>query len=243
MTSRSILVIGPHPDDQELGMGGTIATLVEQGHRVTLLDMTDGSPTPVGTREQRLQEAAAAVTALTPPAAKGSLRRVMLDLPNRAVLHTIEARHKVAGVIRAVQADVLFMPHPEDAHPDHIAVTRIAEDARFDAKLTGITMPTPPGFDAAGPPLHPSRVIYYYCSHLKTVPQPTFILDITGQERRKRAAILAYRTQFVDNPRNTHVPEWIAAQDRYMGSRIGVQAGEAFWTREPLGLTGLDAVV
>jgi len=238
-----MLVIGPHPDDQELGMGGTIAKLVEQGHRVTLLDMTDGSPTPVGTREQRLQEAAAAATALMPAAAKGSLRRVMLDLPNRTVQHTIEARHKVAGVIRAVQADVIFMPHPEDAHPDHIATTRIAEDARFDAKLTGIDMPVPPGFDGIGPPKYAARIIYYYCSHLKTVPQPTFIVDVTGHEGRKRSAILAYRTQFVDNPRNTHVPEWIAAQDRYMGSRIGVQAGEAFWTREPLGLSGFDAVI
>jgi bacillithiol biosynthesis deacetylase BshB1 len=235
MNPLSILIIAPHPDDAELGMGGTIARLADQGHQVTILDLTDGSPTPSGTRETRLPEAAAAAAALAPKTGLGSLRRVMLDLPNRTVQHTIEARHKVAGVIRAVQANILFMPHPEDAHPDHLASTRIGEDARFDAKLTGITMPTPPGFDSIGPPIYPRWVIYYFCSHLRTVPQPSFIFDISGFEARKRDSILAYRTQFVDNVRNQHVPDWIAAQDRYMGSRINAAAGEAFWTREPLG--------
>ena len=49
----SILVIGPHPDDQELGMGGSIAKLAAQGHRVHLLDMTNGEPTPLGSVERR----------------------------------------------------------------------------------------------------------------------------------------------------------------------------------------------
>ena len=53
----NIIVVGPHPDDQELGMGGTIARLAEQGHDVLLLDMTDGEPTPHGSREMRAREA------------------------------------------------------------------------------------------------------------------------------------------------------------------------------------------
>jgi LmbE family N-acetylglucosaminyl deacetylase len=52
----NILVVGPHPDDQELGMGGTIARLAEQGHDVLLLDMTDGEPTPHGDPETRARE-------------------------------------------------------------------------------------------------------------------------------------------------------------------------------------------
>ena len=55
----NILVVGPHPDDQELGMGGTIAKLVDQGHDVLLLDMTNGEPTPYGDPETRAGEAAA----------------------------------------------------------------------------------------------------------------------------------------------------------------------------------------
>lgn len=249
----NIVIIGPHPDDQELGMGGTIAKLAHQGHRVTLVDMTDGSPTPFGDRRTRIPESLAAAAALSPVSpippslsstspALSPVTRILLDLPNRSVEHTLEARHKVAGVYRALQAQVVFMPYPEDAHPDHIACTRIAEDARFDAKLTKVDMPVPPGFSLQGPPVYPKWVIYYYCSHLRAVPSPCFIMDTTGYESMKRDAILAYKTQFVDNPKNTRVLEWIEAQDVYMGSRIGTARGEAFWMREPLGLMNLSAL-
>jgi len=131
-----ILVVGPHPDDQELGMGGTIAKLAQAGHDVLLLDITNGEPTPYGDPETRAKEAAAAAKIL-------GVRRQLLGLPNRTVEHTVEARHKVAGVIREFGAEIVFTPFFEDAHPDHRAVTRIVEDARFDAKLSKIDMPTP----------------------------------------------------------------------------------------------------
>lgn len=66
---------------------------------------------------------------------------MQLGLTNRRVDHSLEARHRTAGVIRAFQADVVFAPYPEDAHPDHTAVTRIVEDARFDAKLSKLEVP------------------------------------------------------------------------------------------------------
>lgn len=220
-------------------MGGTIALLAAQGHDVLLLDMTDGCPTPVGDRPTRLAEAAAAAERLAPGGGGGRVRRHLLDLPNRRVEHTVEARHKVAGVIRAHQADVLFMPHFEDAHPDHLAVTRIAEDARFDAKLTKAPMPG----DDGRPPLYPRWVFYYYCSHLRSVPSPSFIVDVTGYESHKRSAIEAYATQFAMNPKNATVVDAIMAGTAYFGSRIGRPAGEPFFAREPLGLTGLGGVV
>src|SRR5690349_18304640 len=130
----NILVVGPHPDDQELGMGGTIALLARQGHSVLLLDATNGEPTPHGTVETRAKEAAEAARALSAPG--HPVRRILLGLPNRTVEHTVAARHAMAGVIRAHQAQIVFVPYEEDAHPDHRAVTRIVEDARFDAKLT-----------------------------------------------------------------------------------------------------------
>ena len=213
-------------------MGGTIAALADQGHDVLLLDVTDGCPTPRGDRPTRLKEAADAAAIL-------GVRRQLLDLPNRRVEHTIENRHKVAGVIRAHQAQVVFLPHPEDAHPDHLAVTRIAEDARFDAKLTKLELPG----DQGRPPIYPKWLIYYYCSHLRRVPDPTFVMDISGTEQRKMDAVLAYRSQFADNPVNIQVPEWISAGNRYFGSRIGTRAGEPFYTKEPLGLTSFSGLV
>jgi bacillithiol biosynthesis deacetylase BshB1 len=223
----NILVVGPHPDDQELAMGGTIAKLASAGHQVLLLDMTNGEPTPFGTPERRAVEAEEAARAL-------GVRRTLLGLPNRRVEHTIAARHQVAGVIRTECIDVMFVPYPEDAHPDHRAVTRIAEDARFDAKLTKIDLP--------GEPRYPKWLFHYYCTHLRIVPQPSFLIDTTGHTDRKRASILAYRSQFVENPKNVHVPEWIAAADRYFGSRIGTESAEPFSSPEPIGLRDLAAL-
>jgi bacillithiol biosynthesis deacetylase BshB1 len=230
----SILVVGPHPDDQELGMGGTIARLVSQGHAVTLLDMTDGEPTPHGDPATRAKEAAAAARVLG-GGAEGKVRRIQLGLRNRFVEHSIENRHKVAGVIRAVQAEIVFVPYFEDAHPDHLAVTRIAEDARFDAKLTGLAMPG----DDGRPPCYPKWLFHYYATHLRVVPRPSFLIDITGFEQAKRDAIVAYHSQFVANAKNRAVVEWVEAAGRYFGSRIGTGAAEPFFAREPIGLGGL----
>ena len=223
-----ILVIGPHPDDQELGMGGTIARLVDQDHEVVLLDMTDGEPTPYGDPETRAREAGVAAKIL-------GVRRRNLGLPNRFVEHSIEARHAVAGVIREEQAEVVFLPYFEDAHPDHVATTRIVEDARFDAKLSKIDLP--------GEPCHPGRMIYYFCTHLKIVPQPSFIFDTTGYHKCKKESSLAYESQFVKPEKNRPIVEWLDASAAFYGSRIGRETGEPFFVREPLGLSAFDTLI
>jgi len=223
----NILVVGPHPDDQELGMGGTIAKLTEQGHDVLLLDMTNGEPTPHGDPQTRAVEAAKAAEIL-------GVKRRLLDLPNRTLEHNVESRHLVAGVIREHQAQIVFTPYFQDAHPDHVATTRIVEDARFDAKLTKIDLP--------GEPIYPKWLFYYYCTHLRWVADPNFLFDITGYEDRKRDSIVAYETQFVLPERNRRVVEWIKSSNEYLGSRIGVTSAEPFYTKEPLGLTGLESL-
>ena len=223
-----MLVVGPHPDDQELGMGGTIAALVAQGHEVTLLDMTDGEPTPFGDPVTRAAEANRAASIL-------GVSRIQLGLTNRAVQHTLEARHAVAAIIRELQTEVIFVPHFEDAHPDHVATTRIYEDARFDAKLTKT--------DIAGEPCHPKRLIYYFCTHLKTVPQPSFIFDTTGFQAKRREAILAYESQFVKPKKNRAIVDWIDASAVFYGSRINAESAEPFYVKEPLGVLGFDSII
>jgi len=224
-----ILVAGPHPDDQELGMGGTIARLARQGHDILLLDMTNGEPTPHGSPEQREVEWTNATRILDQ--GTGKITRKLLGLKNREVEHTIQARHLAAGAIREHQAEILFLPFFEDAHPDHKAVTRIVEDARFDAKLTKIDLP--------GEPIYPKWVIYYFCTHLRWVANPTFCVDITEQMDIKVKSIEAYETQFVIPEKNRKVLGWLKEFNGYMGSRIGVRYAEPFYTKEPLGLTGL----
>jgi bacillithiol biosynthesis deacetylase BshB1 len=224
----NILVVGPHPDDQELGMGGTIARLAGQGHHVQLLDMTNGEPTPHGSPELREKEWTKAAEIL-------GVERRIINLPNREVVHSIEARHKVAGVIREHQAQIVFLPYPEDAHPDHIATTRIVEDARFDAKLTKTNLP--------GEPIYPKWMIYYFCTHLRIAISPSFCIDITEQMDIKEQSILAYETQFVIPEKNRRIVHWLRQMNGFMGSRIGTEYAEPFWMREPLGLGGLDGLV
>ncbi len=209
-------------------MGATIAKLAQAGHRVLLLDMTNGEPTPFGDPDTRANEAANAAAIL-------GVKRRLLGLPNRTVEHTIAARHAVAGVIREHQASIIFCPHPEDAHPDHRAVTRIVEDARFDAKLTKTNLP--------GEPIYPKWLFHYYCSHSRAVPSPSFLIDVTGFEEVKRRSILAYESQFVRNPKNTGVVKWLDAATTYFGSRIGTAAAEPFHAPEPLGLGGVEGLV
>lgn len=224
----NILVVGPHPDDQELGMGGTIIRLAQQQHNVLVLDMTNGEPTPHGSPEIRQREWNAAAKIL-------GVKRHQLGLTNRQVEHNIASRHAVAGVIREHQASIVFLPYFEDAHPDHVATTRIVEDARFDAKLTKIDLP--------GQPIYPKWLIYYYCTHLRHVANPSFCIDISEQMDAKVQSILAYESQFVIPERNRKIVDWLREMNGYMGSRIGVRYAEPFFTREPLGLTSLDGLV
>ena len=226
----NILVVGPHPDDQELGMGGTIARLVKQGHDLLLLDMTNGEPTPYGTPAKRKREAAAAARAL------GVRRpRLLLGLKNRQVTHTLAARHAVAAVIRKHQAQVVFLPYFEDAHPDHLAVTRIVEDARFDAKLTRSRIP--------GTPIYPKWMIYYFCTHLRLPVNPSFCIDISTEIEAREKAVRAYASQFTVNPKNRGVPEQLRQKSAYLGWLIGTAHAEAFFMREPLGLGSLAGLV
>lgn len=232
----NIIIFAPHPDDAEIGMGGAIALLASQGHHVLIVDVTDGCPTPVGDRPTRLREAEAARQILSAPGTP--VRRVVLDLPNRRVEHTLAARHLLAGQIRAHQASIVFAPHPLDAHPDHVAVASLARDARFDARLTGAPMPG----DEGRPPIYPRWFFRYYCSHLRRVPDPSFIIDTGAFAERKRRALEAYRSQFIDNPANRGLIERIAAADAFFGSRIGSAAGEPFFADEPLALRSFDSL-
>jgi len=233
----TVLVVGPHPDDQELGMGATVAKLAALGHTVVLLDVTNGEPTPHGDPETRASEAEAARRLLD--GGTGRVHRQQLGLPNRFVEHSIETRHALAGAIRRWQAQVIFTPYFEDAHPDHRAVTRAVEDARFDAKLSKLDMPG----DGGGAAIYPKWLFYYYATHLRCVPDPSFCVDVTGYEGVKRESITAYRTQFVLPEKNRRVVEWVGSSLDYFGSRIGTGAAEPFFTKEPVGLGCLGSLV
>ena len=226
-----ILVIAPHPDDAELGMGGAIMRFLDEGLKVGILDLTGGEPTPNGTPAKRQAETSEATKILGVP------WRQNLGLPNRSLEPTLEARAKLAGVIRTIRPRWLFAPFWEDAHPDHVAATQLVEAARFWAKLTKTEMP--------GTPFHPERIYNYYCVHLKMAPQPAFILDISPYWERKLAAIECFHSQFIEG-RSTEPPTFLDRlrdEAAFWGKTIGVAYGEPFQCREPLGLRSCQNLI
>ncbi len=218
------LVVAPHPDDAEIGAGGAILRMISQGWSVGILDLTSGEPTPLGSIETRKAETAAANAAL------GNPWRENLGLPNRNLEATLDHRRALAAVFRRVRPRLLFAPFWEDAHPDHIAATKLVEEARFWSKLSKSDIP--------GEPFHPARILYYFSVHLKIVERPSFVLDVSDQSEAKRLALTAYRSQLKDA-----VVESVFDRTRFWGHTIGVRHGEPFASREPVGLSGLSTLL
>jgi len=113
-----ILVIGAHPDDAEIGCGGTIAHYKKKGKKIGVLDLSNGEPTPFGTVEKRLAEAKAASEILHLDI------RITLNMTNRYLENTIENRKEVSEIIRKYKPNILITHPCNDWHPDHIACQR-----------------------------------------------------------------------------------------------------------------------
>lgn len=212
-------------------MGGTIALLVGQGHEVTLVDMTTGEPTPFGSEETRAKESAAAAEIL-------GVKRVAVGLKNREVTHDISSRHRVAAIYRQLRPEVIFVPYPVDAHPDHLAVTRIAEDARFDGKLTKSAIP--------GEPWYCKRIIHYFCTHLRFNFPATFCIDISSTIDVKIRALEAYQSQFFTGRSGADqgaVIGYAKGLNSYFGGTINRPYAEPFASTEMMGWSSLDGLV
>ena len=226
-----VLVVAPHPDDAELGMGGTIMKLKDEGLRVGVLDLTNGEPTPHGSPEIRQRETATATRILDLD------WRENLGLPNRFLEADLDSRHKLAGVFRQVRPKWLFAPFWVDAHPDHVAANQLVDAARFWAKLSKSDLP--------GEPFHPARIYNYYCVHLRITLQPAFIVDISEYWPRKLDSLKSYASQFIKG-RSTEAPTFLDQMHTtaaYWGQMIGVAYGEPFTCREPIGLSTMKGLV
>ena len=226
-----VLVIAPHPDDAELGMGGGILKMLAEGLKVGVLDLTSGEPTPHGSLEIRAAETQAATDVL-----KLSWRG-NLGLPNRSLEPTLAARKELASVIRLTRPRWLFAPYWTDAHPDHTAATQLFDAARFWAKLSKTDMP--------GERFHPERIFNYYCVHLKMHATPAFVLDISEFWEQKLEAIGCFQSQFVTG-REQMDPSFLdqlKIEAAYWGKTIGVKYGEPYNSREPIGLSSFQKLV
>jgi N-acetylglucosamine malate deacetylase 1 len=219
MTEETILAFGAHPDDIELGCGGTLIKLVQAGHRIVLVDLTRAELSTRGTVETRAREAARAAGLL------GAAARETLELPDGDVRSTPDAKRRVAEVVRRFRPGLVLVPHAEDRHPDHAHAGRLAYEGTFIAGLSR--------YETGQPAFRPRRLVTYMCWQPFV---PSFIVDVSAQFERKMEAIRAYESQFsavdpaypetrLTSPAALQLIESRMAE---LGAQIDVRYGEGF---------------
>ncbi len=179
-----ILAFGPHPDDVELGCGGTLAALAARGASCGIVDRTRGEMATRGTPEVRAAEAAEAARLL------GARFRANLDLGDGDLRTDRAAQLLVVEAVRRARPRLVFAPFAEDRHPDHARAARLVAEASWYAGLARL--------ETGLPPHRPDQVVSYAAY---TLLPPTFLVDVSGSFATKVAALRAYRSQFHDPAR------------------------------------------
>jgi len=237
MTNGTVDIVftAPHPDDIEIGMGGTIALLVRQGYRVGLLHMTSGEPTPRGTPEKRAHEAQKSAQIL------GVQFCETLSLPNRELNDCLESRYEVAKVLRRLRPKILvgMAGRTPAASPDHYQSQLITEASRFYAQLTKWDE----RFDNT-PPFRIEHLIYRpvpFASEIHHYPS-RFVVDISDTIETKIEAVSCYSSQF-ENSRLERLVHYIRSQAGAEGALAGYAYGELYALPRPLGTTDMIKMV
>jgi len=227
-----VLVFGAHPDDVELGCGGTVAKMVAQGKKVAIVDLTQGELGTRGSAELREQEANAAAEIL------GVKTRLNLGLKDGFFQCDLDSLHSVVEVIRKYKPSIVIANALADRHPDHGRGAELVAQACF---LSGLKKVETPDY----PEVHRPTALYHYIQDLERIPD--LVVDITGYEKQKMNAIQAYRSQFFD-PNSTEpatpisTPEFLdrlVGRDSAMGRPCGFKAGEGFEILRPIGADSL----
>jgi len=228
---KTVLIIAPHPDDAELAMGGTIAKMIAVGWNVVVADLTDGEPTPFGSKESRAKETQLASSIL------GIKKRICLDMPNRSLQPTLENRRRIAEITRLNKPDVLFGPVMPDWHPDHKVASQLIDKARFEAKFYKTKM--------RGSPHWIPKLYYYYSPHRLEYSKPSFIIDISDYWEKKIAAIKAYESQVKNIPKLSPLclTEKVEIINRYFGQCINVKYAEPFVSDAFISVGNFDVLI
>ena len=223
-----VLAFSPHPDDVELGCGGTLASLARRGARFGIVDLTRGEMGTRGTPEVRAREAAEAAGIL------GARFRVSLDLGDGDLRTDRAAQRLVVDLVRRARPRLVLAPLVSDRHPDHVRASRLVSDAAWYAGLAKLE---------TGLPAHrPDQVVFYAAYVLVT---PSFLVDVSADFETKLAAVRAYKSQFhAENPgENPAEPETyvsskgffdgIEARARALGRIANVEYAEGFVSNVP----------
>lgn len=230
MESLDLLVFGPHADDIELGLGGTIARHTTAGHRVGVCDLTRAELSSNGTPDQRQAEAEEAARVL------GVEWRENLGWPDGGITTTPATVRAAVDLIRRCRPRTIAVPYWDDRHPDHVAASQVLRVAAFKSGLGRYET------DAAA--WRADWVCYYFINDGAT---PSFVVDVSAHYPRKRQALECYRSQFApvdDGAVATRLTaptfrQLIESRDAQFGALAGVAFAEGIVVREPLQRSGL----
>jgi len=220
-----VIAFGAHPDDLEVVMGGTAAKLARAGRSILFVDLCEGEPARHASRGVRHEQAVRAADIL-------GVERTTLTLQDRLIQDTVEARIEVARLLRTFKPRTVFTTEGSGVHPDHRAVTDIVVHGVFYARL--------PKWEelAAGErlrDLEPHEIERLFFGHCRMEPPWSgfdFAVDVTATYDQKMAAVRAYEAVFSGD--QATLLDKYSAEDRYVGSLVGVPYAEAFKARSPL---------
>ena len=231
-----ILVFASHPDDAELGCGGTIAKHTSRGDKVGIADLTRGELGTRGTPDGRQREAEASAEIL------GVAVRENLNLADGFFQNTPESQLLLIRAIRKYQPRIILANAVMDRHIDHGKGASLAYDASFLSGLVKIETVDEQGRKQL--PWRPEAVYHYVQSQFIS---PDFVVDISKHWDTKMKAVRAFSSQFFD-PRSQEPDTYISkpgflkmleARAVEYGHAIGAEYGEGFTVRRFIGVDNL----
>ncbi len=225
-----ILAFGSHPDDVELGCGGSILSAISQGLKVGIIDLTKGELGTRGTPEIRKKESEKASEIL------GVSFRKNLDFKDGFFINDEEHQLKVIEVLREHKPSIIFCNAVKDRHIDHPKGSKLVSDSCFLSGLSKINTNYKNSKNQL--PWTPKQ-IYHYIQWFDL--KPDILIDISEFQEKKMKAIMAYESQFY-NPKSTepNTPisskvfmDSIKQRDQNFGRISGVDAAEGFTVERP----------
>lgn len=235
MTKVDVLVFGAHPDDIELGIGGTIAKLSKKGVKIGIIDLTQGEMSSRGTVEERIIESINAGKVLNVEV------RENLKLPDAQISTAWEQKLEVIKAIRKYTPKIIIAPMKEDKHPDHHNAHFLIREANYLSGLHKI--------NTEQTPYRCQTIIYYYPYYEVTFP--SILIDISTEFETKISALKEHKSQFF-NPHykgpETYISSdrfWKSIEERcsYWGSKINTKYAEAIFLIEPVNIEVLGLLL
>lgn len=234
-----ILVFGAHPDDAELGAGGTIAKEIANGKKVGIIDLTRGELGTRGTAEIRDAEATKAAEIL------GVAVRENLGFADGFFSNDKAHQLEIIKKIRKYNPDIVLCNAIDDRHIDHGKGAKLVSDACFLSGLIKIKTVLNGETQKQWRP----KVVYHYIQWKNL--EPDFVVDITGFIDKKTEAILAYSSQFYD-PSSKEPKTPISSKNfidsvnyraRDLGRLINVEYAEGFTVERYVAVDSLSNLI